>query len=531
MNKIFSFKTLLFSLSVLLLVSCDKDFNEIGSDIIGNDHFNLDSLEIDVVAYNRRFGAVQSNNLPINKLGIYNDPVFGTTKASFVTQLQLALEDPTIGENPQVTKVELAVPYFSHVFTTNDDGSHTYELDDTYGAGNIKLDLFESTYFLRDLDPATNFQEQQAYYSDQVFSVGERLNDSIAAETDEFFFDDDEIVVYKLDDDGQPVVDTRRKPELNLGLDRGFFQEKLFGPAAAGKLVNNNTFKEWFRGLHFEVDYAASNPNGGTLAQMNFQLGTVTVTYNQGPTSARVTKTMVLNMTGNTVNVFENTENPTYSNGIANPNDVTGDEKLFLKGGSGSGAVLELFGEDDPDPTDGNDIPEALEELRAQNILVNDATLTFHIDQLTMELSDEPYRVYLYDLDNKQPLLDYFSDVSIAGDVKKSKTVHGGIIDTMSNGRGNTYKVRITNHIRNLLDPDADAANVRLGLVVTENIGVVGSGKLKNHQTPEVATDWVPYASVMNPLGTVLFGNTPSVPENKKMKLKVYFTRIHSPEN
>jgi hypothetical protein len=32
-------------------------------------------------------------------------------------------------------------------------------------------------------------------------------------------------------------------------------------------------------------------------------------------------------------------------------------------------------------------------------------------------------------------------------------------------------------------------------------------------------------ASVMNPLGTVLYGSHPSVPEDKKIKLQIFYTK------
>ncbi|MFM2009831.1 MAG: hypothetical protein RLZZ479_221, partial [Bacteroidota bacterium] len=83
------------------------------------------------------------------------------------------------------------------------------------------------------------------------------------------------------------------------------------------------------------------------------------------------------------------------------------------------------------------------------------------------------------------------------------------------------YKIRITNQIRNLVKY-ADSTNVKLGLVVTENIGETGFSKLK---TPNSFTKKLPKASVMNPLGTVLYGSHPSVPVDKRVKLQIYYTK------
>jgi hypothetical protein len=61
-----------------------------------------------------------------------------------------------------------------------------------------------------------------------------------------------------------------------------------------------------------------------------------------------------------------------------------------------------------------------------------------------------------------------------------------------------------------------------LGLVVTEDINIVASHKLK---TPNAFISQAPKASVMNPLGTVLFGGKSTVAEDKRLKLEIYYTK------
>ena len=112
----FFLKTVIAIFIIVLVVSCDKDINEIGSGIVGNEHFGMDVDYKDVVAYSQNLGPVQTNNLTINQLGYYNNPVFGKTKASFVTELSLASENPTFIDTPAnivVDSVYLYVPYFS----------------------------------------------------------------------------------------------------------------------------------------------------------------------------------------------------------------------------------------------------------------------------------------------------------------------------------------------------------------------------------------------------------------------------------
>jgi hypothetical protein len=135
----------------------------------------------------------------------------------------------------------------------------------------------------------------------------------------------------------------------------------------------------------------------------------------------------------------------------------------------------------------------------------------------------EPNRIFLFDLNNKRQLIDYNLDFSsTAADPKLNKIIHGGIIEKedVENGRGIKYKVRITNHVRNLINNDS--TNVRLGLVVTESINNVGFSKLR---TPNSNTTSAPSMSVLNPLGTILYGSHPSVPDEKRLKLEIYYTK------
>ncbi|MEY4013128.1 MAG: hypothetical protein RIT22_2252 [Bacteroidota bacterium] len=229
------FKRILFVVSVLFLYSCDKEYNAIGADLLGENHFDFLQYSSDVVAHNQKIGPVDATNLPINALGIYNDPAFGKTTAHFATQLNLAALAPTIGTNAVVDSVYLSVPYFSTLKTTNTDGSHVYELDSIYGGqAPVKLSVFESNYFMRDLDPSTSFTESQSFYTDQTAlfenaKIGSRLNN---ATSDAFFFDSKEIVQKTIASDGKATL-ARSVPAMRLKLNNSFFAAKILNAPAA----------------------------------------------------------------------------------------------------------------------------------------------------------------------------------------------------------------------------------------------------------------------------------------------------------
>jgi hypothetical protein len=526
------FKKVLVLASIILLYSCDKDYNAIGGDLIGDNHFDFSTYTSSVIAYNQKIGPVQSNDLPVNGLGIYTNPAFGTTTANFATQVSLSSLNPVIGNNPEIESVVLTVPYFTDATktVTNTDGSHVYELDSIYGGSpaEIKLSVYESGFFMRDLDPAGGFQEAQRYYTNQNANfdnakVGNRLNDDTnVAQNDGFFFSAAEYVEKTTDAVTKVETTTRTAPGMRLNLNKSFFDAKIMH-APAGKLATADVFKDYFRGLYFKVEKAGSS--AGNLALLNFKSGKITIKYKEDlsttvgtvVTVTRVDKSIVLDMAGNSVSLLEQSNtNALYTNATTNPNTVEGDENLFLKGGEGSMAYIDLFS-----------TPGELTTLRSNGWLINEANLVFHID--TDKMKDvsgvkvfEPNRIYLYDLTNNRPVVDYFNDASTGTNPKNGKLIYGGMINKeTTTKKGLTYKIRITNQIRNLIK-NSDSTNVKLGLVVTEDINTAISSYLK---TPNTYTSRLPKASVMNPLGTILYGGKSTVPVDKRLKLEIFYTK------
>ncbi|MEZ7499313.1 DUF4270 domain-containing protein [Flavobacterium sp. Arc3] len=506
------FKKILLVACVVFLYSCDKDYNSIGDGLIGDNHFDFVKYTSNVVAYNQKVGPIQSNNLAVNALGIYDNPAFGTTTASFATQIVLETINPTIGKNPVIESVVLTIPYFSTLTATDASGDGTYELDSIQGpsVGKIKLSVYESGYFMRDLDPNANFQEAQKYYTNQnsdfnTAKVGSRLNSSLdQSQNDAFFFS---AAQYKttVTTDGKDVI-TRVAPGMRLDLNTSYFKTKIIDASASGKLVTNDVFKEYFRGLYFQVEKSGSSSSN--MALLDFRQGKITIKYKEDTSDSdatRIEKSIVLKLTGNSVSLLEQSNtNTSYANATntANINTTLGDSKLYIKGGEGSMSVLEIFNTTE------------LKTIRDSGWLINEASIVFHVDPTALGTAAKPNRIYLYDLNNNRPIVDYYNDGS-AG-----KAVFGGILNTEKT-EDNTYKVRITNHIRNLIK-NADSTNVKLGIVVTEDINTISSYKLRS--TSGVISQF-PKASVMSPLGTIFYGSSAAVADDKRLKLEIYYTK------
>jgi hypothetical protein len=564
-------KKSIFKISYLLLfvlfISCDKDFNSLDSDVIGEDHFKLEDEEVSLVAYSKATGPVQTNNLPLNALGVYNNTKFGVTKAHFVTQVELGTENPSFGYNPVIDSVYLYVPYFSEIKSTETSGERIYELDSIYGnaeTGKFKLSVVENGYYIRDFDPSDNLQTSQKYYSNDKplidpFKGTEILNNSSAtSQNNEFYFSKKELYIYKtngaglyVDSNGAVlsnqndvslrVIKERKTPGMWLDLKNSFFQQKIIDATASGNLFNNNSFKNYFRGLLFEVEEI--NPGQGALAILDFSRAELKILYKasvaptvENPNPDRTRRNFSLKMgynnssslRNNSINFLVPTNSSDYTSGLAAANEVTGSERLYIKGGNGSVAFIDLF-----NPTE---LATLRNNVANNNWLVNDARLTFYVDKsqmLNVSDKDEPERIYIYDATNNIVLLDYTYDSSTSSNPKNNKVVFGGIIQREVDEikKGIKYTVRITEHIKSVLKVNSDGEymdNIKIGISVTESINLVSSAML---ETPFTANGLeiksIPLASILNPLGTVLYGNviTDPLDEDKKLKLNIYFTK------
>jgi len=545
------FKTIPFLFFIVLFISCDKEFNVIGEDIVGDNSFDIKKEEFPIVGYNQKIDPVQSNNLEINQFGIYSDPSFGTTTATFVTQLIMTSLNPTFDKSATIKSVVLSIPYFSTKTVTNTtDGSSTYVLDSIYGNPEkvkMKLSVYESDYFMRDLDPEEQLTQPQKYYSNQYLDFSQKKigvalnNDSDKAQNTEFFFDPAEHSVETINADGSKTT-TRTPPAMQLNLNKDFFNTKILN-APVGSLVDNTAFKDYFKGLFFDIE--AIDANQGNLAMINFKNGKITITYTETTKDTAgkdvvTDKTLVLSLVGNssvpcnTVNLLsQSNTNQKYIDATKPATDidkVEGVSSLYLKGGEGSMSVLKIFGDDKfgKDGVSGlpNGVPDKLDIMRENKYLVNQAELTFYLNSDAMGNSHIPQRIYLYDFTNNQILIDYL-DNTTTSNAKKNKFVFGGIIlkETEANGGGYYYKFRLTNHVRNLVK-DIKSTNVDLGLVVTEDINKAAFYSLRDKKSPFE----IPMASVMNPLGAIVFGNNiPSDDKNykKRIKFEIYYTKTN----
>ncbi|MFP4844777.1 DUF4270 domain-containing protein [Winogradskyella sp. PE311] len=561
-NNKFAFQILSLILIVSSFIACDKDFTTLESDIINDDvatNFDIISDKYNVISYTDALGPVQTNALGLNSLGVYDD-VYGRVTSSFVTQLTPSTLDPVFGEEVEIDSVVLTIPYFAIVSDVTDEETFEYDVDSVIGRDPIKLNLYESNYFLRDFDPEAEFSASQNYFSNKSASSSELISDGVL-EGEEIIIladdntshqggniiniSDDGFTLTELDEDGVFQVSERLFPGIRLKLDPAFWQSKIIDQEENAVLVNQNNFSEYFRGIYFKTE--AVNDSGSFLL-LNIAAATsnITIHYSRLTTSTtddedeREQISYAFTFGSNRVNFFDNN----FINPINDGDPINGDSRLYLKGGEGSTAKIKLFNgddlDDDPDTMNAfeiwkNDFVETDTDgnFVSSKRLVNEANLVFYVDRETLDLAlegpeNEPNRIYLYDVDNKIPLTDFFIDVTNNTLPLFSKNNHLGPlqrVDDEPGGNGVKYKLRITEHINNLLL--RDSTNVELGLAVSLNVNLEEVLTQRTEQTSDGSNLTLPVSSINTPRGTVLFGN--NIPNNdvnsdKKVFLEIYYT-------
>lgn len=413
------------------------------------------------------------------------------------------------------------------------------DLDSIYGPLNepFELKVERSTFFLRDLDPSTNFTEAQEYFSNQQFSPT-FIDGSLLFEEESInvAIENRQIPLRRRDDTTTADVDESTQfnfvnPGIRVALDKDFFQTNLIDKEGSVELLSQANFTEFLRGLHLSL---ASSEH---YLLLDLRQANIVVSYSYDSVDTNSTATdasddeivkrqsdFTLNflsgntttgaISGNAVNTFNNADFPTD---IAEKLDTDENaSKLYLKGGAGSYAELNLF-----DMVNGREI---INEMKANNWIINEASLVFHVDTETVNGvgSILPPRLYLYNAETNRPLIDTNVDAASQTNTFASYQLYGGFLDD-SDTQDLKYVVRITNHINNMVI--RDSTNATLGLTITPDIRSTGAlnAMLSNDIEKEL-----PVTSNLTPLGTVIFGSN-EIPgkEGMKLKLQISYTQAN----
>ena len=413
-----------------------------------------------------------------------------------------------------------------------DSENSVYDIDSIYGNRNSEftLQVHELTYYLNDYDPLTNFQSSQIYYSNRDYYtegfVGATLFDGrIKLNFDEirFYYNEDDPDTPDIDETTQ--VENRLTPRLRIPLDPNFFQEKLIDLEGTESLLSEISYQKDMRGLIIR----AENFSDDLYMLLDIQNAEIKISYEFKDNNTQGTledltddtieileRNFSLSLGGAFLNVLKNEVfESSINKRIADSKNNIPTDKLFIQSSRLHGKIR-LFSNEDPN------VNEQLNSIRDENLLVNQANLIFHVDP---EVPFEQYnaqRLYLFNLNNGAPIIDYFSDGSTSNfGTNANKGVFGGKLELDENGNPSQYKFNITNHISNIIRNDS--LNYDLGMTVTANIDTPSIIRAINQDEDQEIR--YPLASTLNPLGTVLIGSHPdSLQFDKRVRLELIYS-------
>ena len=533
------FKIFIF---LLLIVSCEKDFASFDSQVVNSDNainFSTNSVEYGLTTRSEMVNPVQSNNLPSFLLGSYTHPQYGRSNSSFVGQMVPEDYDHDFGDNVVLDSVVLTIPYYSRGIDTSEEGDITYEIDSVYGNSPVKISVYKNNFFLRTFDPFSDFNTSQGYFSNGSLSVEEiidatQLEGELLFEIDDFTPSEQQINLTELDTAGNPYVAQRIAPALRFKLNNpndDFWESNFFENEGNQVLTNEPNFKEFFRGLYIKVE---SNSDGSMML-LNFASSNskLTIHYTSDNTNIGDSDTgsvdeietnqheYVINFSGNLVNLFDN---ETLID-VSTMEQTNGNENIFLRGGEGIVSTLDLFGGTITNDN-GDEISEFehfkdffYDEISDEPIrIINEAYIEFFVNQ-NFSNDDEPERIYIYNYEQNSALIDYFLDQSVSSLTINAKINHLEPLlrDSLSDDRGVKYKIRITEHLNNLIL--RDSSNAQLALGVISDIASVQNFKILDESENKSLASGV----ILSPKGTILHGNLSSDTE-KRPKIKIYYT-------
>ena len=232
----------------------------------------------------------------------------------------------------------------------------------------------------------------------------------------------------------------------------------------------------------------------------------------------------VLNFSGNLINLFQN-ENQID---VGLMDQTNGNENIYLKGGEGIISTLDLFS-----GTIINDNGEEIsefdhfkdffyDEISDEPLrIINEAYIEFFVNQNFIN-NDEPERIYIYNYEQNSALIDYFLDQSVSSLTINAKINHLEplIRDSIDDDKGIKYKIRITEHLNNLIL--RDSANAQLALGVISDVASVQNFKILDDGS-ESENKQLASGIILSPKGTILHGNlSPNI--DKRPRIKIYYT-------
>ena len=437
------------------LLSCEKDFVDIDSNVIRNTAFSTGSVLVNARVENSPVTKVVTSNFTISDapeylLGVHASDEYEKIEASIISQIAIDSNlkrsaydsDSTI----VVTTIDTVFVRIPYRVTLNDEGT-AYELDSIIGNQSkaFNLNIYQSSTYLSRLNPSDP-SKLNSYSSDHVFE--KQLPLTVLNASNDFQFTPqaatDTVRVKRwLSDQKTPVktdiVTYTSSSSSSIPLPFGFvplkedvFNELFLKKYGSAEFASQEAFNDYFRGLILEA-----SGNDGSLISFDFN-GSVKPSIEVYYTNTVIVKDTIFD-------TFHKNDSFLLSGIKASTYKM--EEKIYpvnnevkIQGAAGSEAKITLFEADE------------LAALRDQNLLINDASLTFYINQ-SADNTALPYQLFLYKSDEEgaNPVQSYIKDIYTEG-----PAVFGGLLERDSDGNPEKYTFKITDYVSDILSGETD---------------------------------------------------------------------------
>jgi hypothetical protein len=519
LRRIFEKSTYVVALILVFtaVISCEKDFTDIGSSIIDNTKFSTSSMTVDVEMQNSPITKVKSDNLSAEPgqylLGVHASASddYEKIEASIVSQLLIntgfqVIDDANVydSDTTVVTTIDTVFLRLPYQATLNDD-STGYDLDSIIGNQSkaFNLNIYETGTYLSSLNPIDP-AKVNSYYSNDVFEkTGTELNIS-----NNFQFipkaTDTAIVIKRWLSNGalsskdtisytSSTTSTIPLPFAVIPLKEDKIKELFLDKYESSEFDSQGAFNNYFRGVILEA-----TGEEGSLLSLNFS-STIRPSIEVYYTNSVVTGGVIIDtIQKNDSFLLSGIRTSTYK---MEDKVYPVNEEVILQGAAGNEATINIFGAD----ADGNGLADKIEELREQNLLINDASLTVYTNQ-SADTTATPYQLFLYKSDEgSNPVYSQIKDVYTEG-----TTTFGGLLERDSEGKQEKYTFRITDYISDILSGETDySPTLRLKVINATDIQAVNDTVFSNFS-------W-------NPKAITLFNHS-AIDDDKKMELKISYS-------
>lgn len=498
-----------FILFIVGIISCEKDFNDIATNVVKNTKFDTKDTILDVVVTNKAITSVGGDGLKIGGtlgqylLGVYNNSNYEKIEASIVSQVVIysGIQDKEVGERDYgtdttiVTTIDTVFLKLPYQATLKSGATADYTLDSVIGDQTkaFNLNLYRTDTYMSRLNPVDP-SKINSYESDFNYQIiPGRLNSIANYQFKPNALDTALIyksklsngVVYKTD----TISLTNNNPFARVALDKAKFKEIFIDKFGSSEFTSQEAFNEYFKGLYIEasgnegslISFLLNNQNQELKPSIELRY---TKTVVKGGTTIidTIQKSNTFLLSSFSTSVYKMTEKVYPVN-----------KNVIIQGTAGSMAEVKLFD------------AAQIQLLKNKNWLINDASLTFYVDQdiVKYDTIATPFKLFLYkEGSSKTQLKDLITE---------GNTTFGGNL-IITNKKPDYYSFKITDYVSDFLDGTSNY-NPTLGLRVFNPTDL-----------PEIVIDTLVRNYNWNPKAVTLLNHEKTLNGERRAKLKISYS-------